>query len=251
MLRDNLQSLGTYAATVSGSINKVHSKFDKNYSQLITGGATVDNPIGILFKAYLVVPCHHFKFCICCQHKEYLDGKLTSIIHKALMMSAKCKFDWLKTKGLWGAKSPDYETIVAMTTALNTLKGQLKLDPKLSAIANEGKEKGDKKDMKKNKKNSYNPWEQKKDEAWKKELPKDGEKRKKEVGKYTYHWCEHHMAWTVHKPTNCLMGKQHKENQKKKPQKAVANSATFAAATAMAVNPQFTALMASIANLDK
>jgi hypothetical protein len=30
MLRDNLQSLGTYAATVSGDINKVHSKFDKN-----------------------------------------------------------------------------------------------------------------------------------------------------------------------------------------------------------------------------
>jgi hypothetical protein len=30
-----------------------------------------------------------------------------------------------------------------MTAALNALKGQLKLDPKLSAIANEGKKKGD------------------------------------------------------------------------------------------------------------
>jgi hypothetical protein len=51
---------------------------------------------------------------------------------------------------------------------------------------------------------------QKKDEAWKNEPPKDGEKHEKEVGKYTYHWCEHHMAWTVHKPANCLLGKQHK-----------------------------------------
>ncbi len=59
------------------------------------------------------------------------------------------------------------------------------------------------------------------------------------------------MAWTVHKPTNCLLSKQHKEEQKKKPQKAVANSNTFAAAAATAVNPQFTALMDSIANLDK
>jgi hypothetical protein len=59
------------------------------------------------------------------------------------------------------------------------------------------------------------------------------------------------MAWAVHKPTNCLLGKQHKEDQKKKPQKAVANSATFAAATAMAVNPQFATLTASIADLDK
>ena len=45
------------------------------------------------------------------------------------------------------------------------------------------------------------------------------------------------MAWTMHKPANCLLGKQHKEDQKKKPQKAVANSTNFAAAAATAVNP--------------
>jgi hypothetical protein len=55
------------------------------------------------------------------------------------MTSAKCKFNWLKTKGHWRAKSPDNKKIVAMTATLNALKGQLKLDPKLSAIANEGK----------------------------------------------------------------------------------------------------------------
>jgi hypothetical protein len=97
--------------------------------------------------------------------------------------------------------------------------------------------KGNKKDKKKNKKNTYNQWEQKKDEAWKKEPPKDSKKREKEVDKYTYHWCEYHMAWTVHKPANCLLGNQHKEDQKKKRQKAVANSATFAAVAATAVNP--------------
>ncbi len=69
------------------------------------------------------------------------------------------------------------------------------------------------------------------------------------MGKYTYHWCEHHMALTVHKPAGCLLGKQHKEDQKKNPQKA--NSATFAAAAATAVNPQFATLMALIAELDK
>jgi hypothetical protein len=148
--------LGTFAATVGGDIDKIHSKFDKNYSQLIAGGATVDDPIGILFDAYLVVPYHHFKSYIRQQQEDYLDGKLTTITHEALMTSAKCKFDWLKTKGLWGAKSPDDEKIVAMTAALNALKGQLKLVPKLSAIANEGKKKGDKRDKKKNKKNTYN-----------------------------------------------------------------------------------------------
>jgi hypothetical protein len=170
---------------VSRDIDKVHSKFDKNYSQLIARGATINNPIGILFEAYLVIPRHNFKTYICQQHEDYLDSKLTAITHEAFMTLAKCEFDWLKTKGLWGANSPDNEKIVAMTAALNALKGQLKLDPKLSAIANEGKKKGDKKDTKKNKKNTYNQWEQKKGEAWKKEPAKDGEKHEKEVGKYT------------------------------------------------------------------
>jgi hypothetical protein len=99
-LRDIPQSLGMYAATVSGDIDKVHSELNKNYSQLIARVATINNPIGILFKTYLVVPCHHFKLYIHQQHKDYLNGKLTTITHDALMTSAKCKFDWLKTKGL-------------------------------------------------------------------------------------------------------------------------------------------------------
>jgi hypothetical protein len=55
-LGNNLQLLGVFAATVSGNIDKLHKEFDKNYSQLIARGATVDDPIGILFDAYLVVP---------------------------------------------------------------------------------------------------------------------------------------------------------------------------------------------------
>ncbi len=55
------------------------------------------------------------------------------------------------------------------------------------------------------------------------------------------------MAWTIHKPADCLLGKQHNEEKKKKPQKA--NSATIAAAATSAVNPHFAALMASVVNL--
>jgi hypothetical protein len=55
------------------------------------------------------------------------------------------------------------------------------------------------------------------------------------------------MAWTVHKPADCLLGKQHKEEQKK-PYKA--NSATVADVATSAVNPHFAALMATMANLD-
>ncbi len=56
------------------------------------------------------------------------------------------------------------------------------------------------------------------------------------------------MAWTNHKLADCLLGKQHKEEQKK-PYKA--NSATVAAAATSAINPHFAALMAAMANLDQ
>ncbi len=127
---------------------------------MIDRGATVDNPIGILFDAYLMVPFHNFESYICRQHKDYLDGKLTAITHEALMTSAKHKFDWLKTTGIWGAKSLNDKKILAITTALNALKGQLKLDPKLSTIANNGNKKGNNKGkQKKNKKCTFNQCE--------------------------------------------------------------------------------------------
>jgi hypothetical protein len=72
------------------------------------------------------------------KHNNYLDGLLT-ITHECFMASAKAKMDYLKHKGKWGAKSPDNEKIVAMAVKINALKGQFKLGPKLSAIAEDKK----------------------------------------------------------------------------------------------------------------
>ena len=105
-LWDNLQNLGVFAAMVNGNIDKINSEFDQNYSQIIARGATVNDPIGIIFEAYSVVPCYSFTTYMKRQHDNYLDGKLT-VTHKALMASAKAKMDYLKLKGKWGAKSPD------------------------------------------------------------------------------------------------------------------------------------------------
>jgi hypothetical protein len=144
-LRENLQALATYAATVKGDIDKIHKKFDKNYSQIIARGATVDDPIQILFDAYEAVPCYNFKKYIKNQQNDYLDGKLAGLTHEALRKMAKSKFDWLVNKKKWGARSPEDDKIVAMAAEINKLKGQLKLAPKLAAVA-EGKDKDDKKE---------------------------------------------------------------------------------------------------------
>jgi hypothetical protein len=85
---------------------------------------------------------------------------------------------------------------MAIAAKINTLKSQLKLDPKLSAIARDKKkeDKGENKGKKKNKKDTSNKKYQKIDEAWKKVSPKDGNLKEKQLGKYTFQWCEHHMA---------------------------------------------------------
>ncbi len=98
-LQDNLQNLGVFAATVSGDIDKINSEFDQNYSQIVARGVTINNdPIGIIFEAYSVIPCYNFTTYMKRQHDDYLDGKLT-VTHKALMATAKAKMDYLKLKG--------------------------------------------------------------------------------------------------------------------------------------------------------
>jgi hypothetical protein len=42
-LRDNLQNLTVFAATVSGNIYKIYAEFDSNYSQILAQGVTVDD----------------------------------------------------------------------------------------------------------------------------------------------------------------------------------------------------------------
>ncbi len=81
-----------------------------------------------------------------------------------------------------------------------------------------------------------------------KSRPRQGRARRGRKSGNIFNWCEHHMAWTAHKPDDCYLGKQHKDEQKKKPHKA--NSANIATAATLAVNPHFAALMAAMANLD-
>jgi hypothetical protein len=105
-LRDNLQNLGVFAVTVKGDIDKVNVEFDTNYH---THSYLREGPPSMTPSAS--------------------SSKLTSWSHATTSPST-----WAQ----WGAKSPDDKKIMAMTAEINTLKGQVKLDPKLSAIAHKG-----------------------------------------------------------------------------------------------------------------
>jgi hypothetical protein len=80
--------------------------------------------------------------------------------------------------------------------------------------------------------------------------PKDGEKRdRKQVGNFTFNWCDHDMAWTVHKPSDCTLGQKHKDN-KKKGNNNKANSAVVASLATTTLNNRYVALLAMLATMN-
>ena len=83
--------------------------------------------------------------------------------------------------------------------------------------------------------------------------PKDSNPKEKQVGRFTFQWCEHHMAWTAHKPQDYKLNPKHKDYQGKKgDHKAhfavIASSATAPSTTAI-LNNCYAALLATIATM--
>jgi hypothetical protein len=191
-LCSNLRELPSYCSIINGDIELLHSYFNSNYTQIIARGATVDNPIDILFSAYMVVPCNNFRNYIKRKQDAYTDGTLT-LTHEELIMLATNKFNLLKQEGTWVAKSPDKDKIVAMQAELTALRGQFLLAPNLkkAAGAKDDDKAGGKKEgggdnkKQKNKKNNTNKKEQKRDENWKKDTSQ-GRRTSREKGQGTY-----------------------------------------------------------------
>ncbi len=125
---NNLRELPTYCSTIKGDIELLQSYFDSNYTQIIARGATVNDPVDIIFSTYMVVPCNNFRSYIKRKQDAYTDGTLT-LMHKELIMLATNKFNLLKQEGTWGAKSPDKDKIMAMQAELTILRGQFNLLP--------------------------------------------------------------------------------------------------------------------------
>ena len=83
---------------------------------------------------------------------------------------------------------------------------------------------------------------QRKDEVWKKVPPQAGGTLTKQIRNKNFHWCEHHMAWTVHKPLDCRLsrttpatGPAAPTNTNPTPIAASAAAATFTAKSIMSL----------------
>ncbi len=228
-LRNNLQALGSYSSTVNGDIDKIITEFDKNYSQLNHQTQPLTAQLASSLEPTRSPPASTSRPKLTGCIKTTLIPTFT---HESLMGMAKSKFNYLQNKGTWDNK------IVATTATINKLKGQLKLSPQLSALVGKG-DKKKKCQKNKNKKDKSDRVMQKKDNAWKKVPPKDGEKHKKKHDERTYFWCEHHMAWTKHSPKECCFGKERKGEK--------ASSATVTAAAVTTVNLSYQARLSILA----
>jgi hypothetical protein len=200
-----LSSLDTYIATVDSN-NEIFNQYVKTQLAGLKARGETNDLLTNLFKAYLNVSDEAFVCYIELKKIAFEDGQ--DIKPDALMSLALNKYATLKQQGKWKALTPTDEKLVALLAQFNEIKDKnLKLSKALKkALKSKGKEKGSK--SKKDKKNKQN-------QEWKKIPPKDGEAKQKSVGKNTYHWCDKHKAWTVHKPEDCRLSEAEEENNHK------------------------------------
>jgi hypothetical protein len=111
-----------------------------------------------------------------------------------IIILATQRYNLMVERNEWSLKTPKKDEIIVMQAELDNLKGQLALTTKTKAAAAADKVP----DTKLSNKNC-----QKKDKAWKKIPPASGEAQTKKIGNKDFHWCIHHMAWTVHCPKEC------------------------------------------------
>ena len=123
-------------------------------------------------------------------HTKYFDGELpANFDHVELMRRMKAKFDYLVSRGTYGALSPEQEQIIALKAELEQVSGEtLRLSKKIASQAradnpeadddqgqdNEGNH-PNKRGKQRNRKDRSNRQAQNKDEEWKKVPLKPGE----------------------------------------------------------------------------
>jgi hypothetical protein len=107
-------------------VEKITAYFAKNVSLIKAAGASVSDPVDILFKGLLAVPCK--EFCRYIGNKEdlYHNGSLTFTAGELRIMAQR-KYMLMKTRGTF-AKSLTLEgEIIAMQAELTQVKNRLAL----------------------------------------------------------------------------------------------------------------------------
>ena len=123
-LRTNLRQLPTLAVQCNGDIDKIHTSFFSNLNLLQARGKNCDDLMPVLFETYQSITCSNFRKYIDKLHDDWLDntGDMKDATYETLIPLAKCKYTYLVSKGLYLAKSPAEEQIVALQAELEDVR---------------------------------------------------------------------------------------------------------------------------------
>ena len=204
-----LSSLDSYMAKLpKNDIAKFNEYVKDQLHELAACGQTTNDLVMNLFKGYFKCRDKHFNRWLERIRDDYITRTVDIDPNGLDFMERVENYykDRLRT-GEWLKLDEDQETILA-------LKAQLNKDNKDKDGSKKGKkgkkgEKGDdKKKKRKGDKENNEPYEK---PAWKKQAPKSGEPKKKEVEGKTYHWCTGHKEWTIHTSAECRRNKNREE----------------------------------------
>jgi hypothetical protein len=190
-LKNSMNTLAEYTAKVNGDVPQITARYVEIRNRLRAAGSEVEGTEDALFRALKAVPVLKFVTYIETKEDSHDDGTLTASSDEIIILATQ-RYNLMVERNEWALEAPKKDEIIAMRAELDNLKGQLALSTKTKAAADEVL------DAK-----TSNKSRQKKDEAWKKIPPATGEPQTKKIKAKDFHWCIHHMAWTVHRPEEC------------------------------------------------
>ena len=193
-LKNSMNTLAEYTVQVNGDVPLITARYVEIRNRLRAAGSAVEGTEDALFRALKAVPVIKFVTYIETKEDSHDDGTLTASSDKIIILATQ-RYNLMKERNEWTLETPKKDAIIAMKAELDSLKGQLALTTKTKTTAEDDGGSDNKKLTNKNR--------QKKDEAWKKIPPATGEPHTKKIGAKDFHWCIHHMAWTVHHPDDC------------------------------------------------
>jgi hypothetical protein len=188
----NLMNLDTYMKTVNGNIEKFNQYVKLQRSALQARGEKMEVYV-LLWKGYKACTDDGFVDYMRRKHESYEEGNRIS--DDAYMQLAEDKYKSLIETNEWNVPSKKDEGIVALQATV--AKRQKDVAGNRNKKAKKSPE--DKNEDKKEKKGQKS----KEREARKKVPPKEDDKMTIKKGEKTYHWCQHHKLWTIHKQSDC------------------------------------------------
>ena len=222
-IRTQISDLTNKIITLKYDIDDLHAYVNQLIVSINGYGESISDEELVLhlFAAYVQVPDEDFKTLIKAERSKYSLGN-AQLKHQDLMHTAKDIYD-MRLSNLvepYMAKSTEQIQIEALTAQLELAKttrnhNKTNLSSKKQRSAKKKKAAAAaaavaKKDSKKNDgEKKADAW------AWKKDPPKEGEPKTKQVKGKTYNWCIHHKKWCLHTEAECQIGQKIKQQEQK------------------------------------